>query len=223
MSRDPVPWQDTLSALATVAAVLLALTIALAPLLYRWWKRARLEIELGDIEPFVRDPERKGLHFDQLELRIGVHNKGRGEAREVRLIVERWLSVQSGSPALLQDLDPAYLHWVSRNATSAEAGTTIPPDGRDYAKLAMLYRHGTELLAFHPTNAPIVNPGSARDHLVYVHLTCDNGRAVRRIIGFTAEHDHWFSNLHFAAEAPDVLRGGMVALVRQLARGGEGN
>jgi hypothetical protein len=158
----PSGW-EILSTLATCAAVLVALGLAVIPTIYRnVWKAPRLLLECAGGEPYER-----GAHDTQTEwvyLRARVRNVGRGSANNVRAVLvrasrlddDRWVELRT---------DPFELHWVSSApppgvamvngqpvTTSGPSSSRLDltPKDYDYIDVCRHSRRDLELVAHNP-------------------------------------------------------------------------
>ena len=113
--HDDVTWADTFTAFGTVGAVVVALAIASWPWITRKFKRPKLKLVTGLAEPFLRPIRReKGIGFDELRLRVGIRNDGRGVAHGVAAMLLNWWEYSEKNCAWQElDADPLPMKWVS--------------------------------------------------------------------------------------------------------------
>jgi len=81
---------EILTALGTVSAVIVALVLAGAPAIKRWWSKPVLEATTGLEEPFVRPVSDEHTPIAEVRLRVGITNTGRSTARSVRAQLLDW-------------------------------------------------------------------------------------------------------------------------------------
>jgi len=107
-----------MTAIGTVATVVVALFVAFLSSIRRWYNRPRFGIELGNEEPFAR---RSNLLLGKNEdgssrtipsywIRLRIRNEGRSVARscEGKLVrITRLIDMRDRT-----DFDPVVLHWV---------------------------------------------------------------------------------------------------------------
>lgn len=139
-------WTEILTALGTVSAVIVALILAGAPALRRWWSKPILEITTGVEEPFVRPVSAEYAVIAEVRLRVGVTNTGRSTARDVRAQLLNWWEHDPGKALGAEwqelDSDPLPLKWVSLRPGDDRPG--VAPDvailngATEYLDIALL-------------------------------------------------------------------------------------
>jgi hypothetical protein len=104
-----------LAAIGTLTASVVALAVATVPPLWRrYWRRPKLELLVGAVEPWTRVADTPDRSTQQAWLRAEVRNSGRVEARNVRAVVQEWYERRESTARWRRrDLDPSALHWVS--------------------------------------------------------------------------------------------------------------
>ena len=137
------PTWEIVSAVATAAAVLLALAIALASPTVRHWTRPKLKFVTGDQEPHTMPVAGPGFRIaDQVVLRVEIQNEGKTTASRCWAQVDRrWRRDQVldetkwpiGSPRpyriedwVLVEEDPLFLRWSSL-PFAIDRGPGVPP------------------------------------------------------------------------------------------------
>jgi hypothetical protein len=106
---------DVITSVGTMAAVLVALGLGVAPRFYQWHRRARLDLRVSNDRPHVR---LTGVMNEPkvAYLRLEVRNAGKAEARRCRLTATDWYVLEpvDGQPDWARyDTDPCAMHWVS--------------------------------------------------------------------------------------------------------------
>lgn len=114
---------ETVTAIGTLGAVLVALFATFWPNITRWWNRPKLMFEFDNNEPFCRkisnilDPKTgKISRLNSYYVRLRVKNTGHSIARDCKgkLVV----IVHKDLGSLRQDFDPVVLRWVGNYNSS---------------------------------------------------------------------------------------------------------
>jgi hypothetical protein len=113
---------DWLTAIATIAAVVVALFVAFLSSIRRWYNRPRFEIEFGNEEPFSRHAnaitgsDEYGITrtVPTYWIRIRIKNAGRSIARGCETKLVR--ITQTSDMRDRSDFDPVVLHWVGSSS-----------------------------------------------------------------------------------------------------------
>lgn len=114
--------REWITAIGTVLAVVVALIIAMAPVIVGWFRKPKLQTEVSDTGPHVRLAHTTSGP-NAMFLRMTVRNAGSVEARRVRVTLTDWYVLEpvEGSPEWARlDTDPAALHWVSMSHAREE-------------------------------------------------------------------------------------------------------
>ncbi len=151
------PWwrdYDFITAWGTLAAVVAALGIAIAPRVVGFWNRPVLALSFsngGRHRRFAASgvDQTTGLLKAGLYYRLAVTNTGKSTARHVQArLVER---VVADRPA--EFFDPVNLHWVGTRSVRAEALVDIPPQQTEFVDVCVfrwVQRIGPEELRYPP-------------------------------------------------------------------------
>lgn len=208
-SWGPEAW----SAFGSLAAVVVALGIALGPVVWRWVRRPILRFDLGETEPHVR-PERSGINpASAMVLRVGVANRGRLEARRVRGLISAWWYIeQSSGRWVAQDLDPSWLHWTG-TAPGSGPEVSIPAGVRLFLDLI---RHnvtgGQTRLILGDSGERAFSLDALQgmgDFAAEVTLLAENAAARAGVIAWHIDDKKWITNVREIgrplAEPPGLL------------------
>jgi len=128
---------EWVTAVGTLAAVVVALIVAFFPSIRRWYNRPILKIEFENREPFCRHSSmtQSGLNVLGYWVRLRVRNVGRSLARgcEGKLVRITNPSDSIDRP----DFDPTILHWVGTAWDKLDNSIGISKD--EYEYLDVLY------------------------------------------------------------------------------------
>jgi hypothetical protein len=123
---------DWLTAIGTVAAVVVALFVAFLASIRGWYNRPKFDIEIGNEEPFCRQSRlRRGVNPDGTPIlgpwsywiRIRVRNRGRSVARDCEGKLTQ--ITQTSDMRDRPDFDPVILHWVGKPHSPEFVGKPI--------------------------------------------------------------------------------------------------
>jgi hypothetical protein len=217
---------DWLTAIGTLAAVIVALGLSLVPVFVRWLHLPKLRIIVGSSEPHLRPRmAERGPHVEAMYLRVEVRNYGKAEARRVRAQVRRWWARNNNSnpPRWVEyDIDPLPLRWVSRPMDAGEALSTevdLAPEASDLVEVSVYLSPGGKTLLCAPSHAQrrfrLESNYPIGEHRVEVLVVSESAGSQRTVVSYTTSHGSWISNVH-RSEPPqehDVLQVGLVALL----------
>ena len=220
------------AALATAFAALVALGVAVIPLLWRrWWKGPRLDICLGDAEPWERVTKSVGQADTQAWLRIEVVNKGRAEARNVRAVVHEWYERSDETAQWLKhDIDPSALHWVSMpQAWQVDSGArrdpavSVPQGLSDFADLVRYTPSTNEHMLILDDQRPRgfrFKPMNAfGEFIVSVTVLAENADALTKHVHYSLSGE-FFTDVRFVDSTPADYR--FLGLLSDIRRGRRG-
>jgi hypothetical protein len=118
---------DTLTAYGTLAAVVVALGIAVAPLVWRQFTRPRLSVEFANRPPFRRRASREHGEIVSAYFRVRVVNHGWATAEDVTGRAVRFLDADGLENA---SMDPFMLNWSG--GRKDHPGIDIRPGQSEY-------------------------------------------------------------------------------------------
>jgi hypothetical protein len=214
----------------TLAAVIVALAVATVPPLWRrYWRRPRLDVRIGAVEPWSRVTS--SAAGPQTWLRIQVVNAGRAEARNVRAVVHAWYERPDPSAEWVKrDLDPSALHWVSMphewpvvGARSRETAPVVhlPPGLSDFADLIAYTHNANEHklildnqiprgFGFQPTNVH-------GEFVLTLTVVADNAATVTKHVHYTLTWTtRLFSDVRFQEAPTGYISLGLLAGIERL-------
>lgn len=219
-----------LSAVGTLAASVIALAVAVGPLLWRrYWRRPKLEVQVGAGEPWARLTKLVGDGEQQVWLRIEVKNEGRAEARNVRTVVHAWYERSDGTAQWeKRDLDPSALHWVSMShywqgevPRDTPPAVNLPAELGDFVDLVR-YSIGTgehvlvvddprpRGFGFRPTH-------TIGEYVVTITVVADNADGVTKHIHYCLTRENLFSEVRLAKAPPKDYRfTGLLSMIERM-------
>lgn len=171
---------DWLTAIGTIAAVVVALFVAFLTSIRRWYNRPKFHVEIGNEEPFCKHTRIKiGENPDgtlilghmSYWIRIRVKNVGRSVARgcEGKLVRISQISDMTDRT----DFDPVVLHWVGRPHSKESAGKPIDINKREYEYLDVVFTIIDDPNHFHipaeETEPRAINLSPPRENC-YLHI-----------------------------------------------------
>lgn len=213
--------RDWISTFATVGAVLVALAIAVAPIIWRRIRRPKLVAEVGDREPNVRFAHKMDGP-NAWFLRMTVRNKGKTEARRVRVTLIDWYVHEPVGEYewARNDTDPAALHWVSM--THAREQVPRPPVPSWQTEPGPLIRPTPPEVNLAPELFDLVDladwsngylrlilddnrprgfiqqaPQGEREFMLTVFVTAENASAITRTVCFRVDSGKGFTDIGF--------------------------
>lgn len=136
---------DWLTAIGTIAAVVVALFVAFLTSIRRWYNRPKFHVEIGNEEPFSRHTDVITDHNDDgtaitrrsYWIRIRVENAGRSVARGCEGKLVR--ITQADNMTDRTDFDPVVLHWVGRPHSTESVGNPIDVNKHEYEYLDVVH------------------------------------------------------------------------------------
>lgn len=220
---------EAASTIATVAATVLALALAVVPSAWRRSRRPKLKLRLGQSEPHVLAMAGTGTGIDLVStvlLRVEVANVGHLGADGAWLkVLRRWrrdLDRNVDLPGLslpepderwkLVETEPLTMRWSGEPDGSAAKGTTsVAPKQSEFAELATLStsdRHIT-ICVRDPgvLRTPSVEQQSYGYHRWHLVAGASGAKPVELVVQFRVDHGSWISQVSASAapvEAEDI-------------------
>jgi hypothetical protein len=224
-STHSATWTEILTALGTVSAVIVALVLAGAPAIKRWWSKPVLEATTGLEEPFVRPVSDEHTPIAEVRLRVGITNTGRSTARSVRAQLLDWWEHDSrralGTDWVELDSDPLPLKWVSLRPGDDRPG--VPPEvailngAADYLDVALLDSQNLKILFDDNRRALFRRDTSSRTGTWRLEFVVGgtNCRIERRhTVEFTADGPNYFTRAALSDPPSDSRHAGLISLLR---------
>lgn len=170
---------DQVTAWSTLAAVIAALGIALAPALGRRFRRPTLEVTVGDLEPHrLSIWEGTGHGLAGSSLRVQVRNAGRRTATDVRARLQAaWIRTPN-DPTEWGDwgIDPSPLIWSSRvGAATQDTEVTVLPSGLNDLAEFTYWNHRQRRLEMKSAQRPgvrVLDMHVAAEYRFQIVVTC---------------------------------------------------
>jgi hypothetical protein len=218
------------AAVATMAASVIALAVATVPPLWRrYWRRPKLEVRIGAVEPWARVTRSPSGDL-QSWLRIQVENKGRAEATNVRAVVHAWY--ERALPAtqwVKRDLDPSALHWVSMARAwqaLADGGFTqmretapvvsLPTDLSDFADLIEYTHQNNEhtlsLDDQRPRGFGVHPRNTTGEFILTISVVAENAKTLTKHIHYMLTRESQFSEVRFDEPPSDYRSQGILTM-----------
>lgn len=205
------------TAVGTVGAVVVALFVSTLSTITTWYRRPRLVIRLGSIEPHIRGVM-EGFRHDGFILRVEVRNDGRSEARRVRAYVQDWwirTDDKLGYRWIKPDLDPFPVEWV----VSRSHITDLAPQSSEYAPLSRYEVSAGATSLCMPADREVPHRATHSnyplgEHRIRLAVVSETAKAVTEVISYTTSSEHFISSVR-PSEAPTGARlVGILAMLR---------
>ncbi len=224
-------FNEVLAAWSTVAAVVVALFIPVVRPVWAWIRRPKLEITVGGTEPHCVLPwdSENRFSFEEILIRIRVHNKGHDEAKNTWMRIERFFSFDAKTPgiaslnAMSQDPgwcllfeEPANLRWPGVGAMKQ---VVIPAGSVLFAELAD-YLRGPKDFTFRTTEQIIGNPGphgSQGCHIVEVTLGAEDIKPITKFIQVTITIENGIECIKLRKAPTKHSNGRLLAAIEEVA------
>jgi hypothetical protein len=181
-------------AAASCAISLVALGVSLAPDGWRRSHRSRLQLNAGEIAPYVIQISGSDGDLESEHLRLQVRAEGRWRAEGVQATLQKVLvpdpTSSSGESNLCIDSIP--LRWSSSVFDSTEwdnFSTSIPPHSCAYAYLAVWRpeKNGLQIDDVRDKAKPPIDLSCDRAYRLFVSITATGLNSVYRVIAISSD------------------------------------
>lgn len=218
-----VAWTDEFTAVGTVGAVVVALGIALAPMIWRALRKPRLTVVTGRGEPFLRPISENSYGIGEMRLRVGVRNQGKSTAHDVRAVLRNWWETnEDGNGWLELDTDPLPMKWVALrpgdDRVSEPPTTQIPPDSTEMLDLVIWRPDSIELLVddrrqalYNSRRTPAI--GTWRIHF---ELTGTNTTPTTWTVEFECDGKNFIRRVELSTPPQSARHVGLMRLLREI-------
>jgi len=213
----PTSTAEWLTAVGTVFLGFVALLVGVLPSLVGWWRRPRVTIEVGHVEPLAR-PMRDGVGVLGTALRVAITNRGRSEARRMVATLEHWWYELTTEPNQWSehDIDPSPLRWIGMPPPDKRAFAPptqdLLPGGTGLVELVECRtRTGETRLLLDPLDVAFRKEarGGFGHFRAQISVRAANARGVTAVVAWTVDHEHGVTDVGLRTPPASSERSGL--------------